>query len=54
MTQRYLLLALVLGFGLLTACGGGGGNSSPAQELPVIEEPEEPLDPNLVVVQAGQ
>ena len=43
--------ALLLGLGLLGACSGGGGNSSPAPEesLPQVE-----TDPNLVVIEAGE
>ncbi|MCB1732221.1 MAG: right-handed parallel beta-helix repeat-containing protein, partial [Halieaceae bacterium] len=41
---------LLLALGVLGACSGGGGNSSPA---PDNTAPVEDIDPNLVVIEAG-
>ena len=55
MKQTSQFLALLLGLSLLAACGGGGGSSSPTQEEPpAIEQPEEDIDPNLVIIEPGE
>lgn len=55
MKQTSQLLALLLGLSLLAACGGGGGSSSsPQEEPPAIEQPEEEVDPNLVIIEPGE
>lgn len=55
MKQTSQLLALLLGLSLLAACGGGGGSSSsPQEEPPAIEQPEEEIDPNLVIIEPGE
>jgi len=41
---------LLLALGVLGACSGGGGNSSPA---PDNTAPVEDIDPNLIVIEAG-
>ncbi|MEP5567626.1 MAG: SO2930 family diheme c-type cytochrome [Halioglobus sp.] len=55
MKQITYSLALALGISLLAACGGGGGSSSPApqEDAPVVEQPEEDVDPNLIAIEAG-
>ncbi|QFU74386.1 hypothetical protein EY643_01255 [Halioglobus maricola] len=54
MKHTFNLLALLLGMSLLAACGGGGGSSSrPAETPPAAEQPEEEVDPNLIVIEAG-
>jgi parallel beta-helix repeat protein len=52
MKQISQFLALALGLSLLVACGGGGGSSTPKQE-PIADQPEVEVDPNLVLIEAG-
>ena len=47
-------LSLVLALGLLSACSDGGSSGSrQAVEQPEVEQPEQPIDPNLVIIEAG-
>lgn len=47
------LAVVLLGFSLLAACSDGGSSSRPVAQ-PEVEQPAEPVNPNLIVIEAGE